>query len=93
MALHQPISYASMAELAYKKHDTLRDMITISVPAKRPTIQREPNPSSSRLFGRLSLEILHLIFHLLDFQSLSRAFHRLAFRIKSLSSFYQHTRI
>ncbi|KAJ5618916.1 F-box domain-containing protein [Penicillium lagena] len=48
----------------------MEGMITIAEPAKRSFIKRQA-PSSVGFLDRLPLEILHLTFNLLDFQSLS----------------------
>lgn len=59
-----------IARLSYQPHHILNGMISISKPAKRSAIQRDPSSSSLGLLDRIPLELLHLILVMLDFQSL-----------------------
>jgi drug/metabolite transporter superfamily protein YnfA len=57
--------------LSYQPSHMLQGMISISGSPKPCAIQRDHSSSSIGLLGTLPLEILHLIFNMLDFQSLS----------------------
>jgi hypothetical protein len=61
-----------IARLSYQSRPILNGMISISKPAKRSAIQRDPSSSSLGLLDRIPLELLHLILVMLDFRSLLR---------------------
>ncbi len=58
--------------LSHRPRYIIDGMIKISMPAKPSAIQRDSSSSLCGLFDTLLLELLHSIFNMLDFQSLSR---------------------
>ena len=58
--------------LSYRPDHMLKGMIPLSVSPKPSAIQRDPVSSSIGLLGTLPPELLHFVFNMLDFQSLSR---------------------